>query len=437
MSAKHKFYLPVGFKLLLTQLLAFAWVSFSWYLALPWIQDLARYVPYWVATGIVLGIAIVPGYAFAFIFFSLAFDRRPGLAAVAAYPPLTILVAAYNEQESISATIDTLIRQKYPGVLEIIVIDDGSTDYTGSILAAMDVPNLKVIDLPRNGGKAKALNAGLRSATHELIVTVDADTFLHTDALQLIVRRYLSDPPGTVAVAGAIDVQNSRASWLTKVQEWDYFHGIAVVKRTQSLYQGTLVAQGAFSLYARSALNEVHGWPETVGEDIVMSWALLKRGYRIGYAEDAVAFTNVPETYPAFYRQRRRWARGLIEAFKYHPEILLKFRLNTPFFYLNVLYPVLDAIYLLCFMPGLIAALFGYYFIAGPMTLAVLPLGLANNLLMFRVQGRMFASQSLRVRRNLLGFILYLLFAQMVMAPAAVAGYLAEFLSLRKTWGTK
>src|SRR3546814_17220536 len=65
------------------------------------------------------------------------------------------------------------------------------------------------------------------------------------------------------------------------VQEWDYFHGIAAVKRMQSMYHGTLVAQGAFSLYDRKALEDVGGWPECVGEDIVVSWALLERGHRI------------------------------------------------------------------------------------------------------------------------------------------------------------
>ena len=81
-----------------------------------------------------------------------------------------------------------------------------------------------------------------------------------------------------MAVAGAVLVRNSRASLMTAAQEWDYFHGISAVKRMQSMYHGTLVAQGAFSLYRKQALKTVGGWPDCVGEDIVMTWAMLERG---------------------------------------------------------------------------------------------------------------------------------------------------------------
>ena len=94
---------------------------------------------------------------------------------------------------------------------------------------------------------------------------------LALNALTRIVERMLSDPPGTEAVAGSVLVRNSRRNVLTKAQEWDYFHGIAAVKRMQSMYHGTLVAQGAFSLYEREALREVGGWPDCVGEDMAES----------------------------------------------------------------------------------------------------------------------------------------------------------------------
>ena len=93
-----------------------------------------------------------------------------------------------------------------------------------------------------------------------------------------LVERYLSDPPNTRAVAGTMLVRNSRANWVTRAQEWDYFHGIAAIKRVQSLYQGTLVAQGAFSIYDRATLIEVGGWADCVGEDIVLTWAMLREG---------------------------------------------------------------------------------------------------------------------------------------------------------------
>ncbi len=436
-SNKKRYYLPVSLKLAIAHSVALAWLVFSIYLALPWIADLSRLLPQWLAMLVIAGIALLPGYVFAFILASLLMDRRPPGGAEQSWPALSVLVAAYNEEATIAETLQSIAAQDYPGPLEIILIDDGSRDRTVQMARSLDLAALHILAMEKNGGKARALNAGLAQASHALIVTIDADTFLYEDALKHLAARYLSDPPGTVAVAGAIHVRNSRDNWLTAVQEWDYFHGIAVVKRVQSLYQGTLVAQGAFSLYTREALREAGGWPQCVGEDIVLTWALLAQGHRVGYAENAVVFTRVPNTFRQYYHQRKRWARGLIEAFKHHPRILLKPRLNLTFFYLNLLYPFIDAAYLFFFIPGLAAALFGYYWLAGPMTLIVLPLGLANNLLMLSVQRRMFKSRRLSVRRNLRGFLTYLLFGQLVMSPSSVMGYLSELANLRKSWGTK
>src|SRR3546814_20390577 len=92
----------------------------------------------------------------------------------------------------------------------------------------------------------------------------------------------------------------------------------------QSMYHGTLVAQGAFSLYDRNALEGVGGWPECVGEAIVVSWALLERGHGLGYCEDEVAFNNVPDALGQFDRQRRLCDRGMVEAYKTHPRLVLK-----------------------------------------------------------------------------------------------------------------
>jgi len=232
-------------------------------------------------------------------------------------------------------------------------------------------------------------------------------------------------------------VRNSRENWLARCQEWDYFHGIAAVKRVQSMYHGTLVAQGAFSLYTRDALVQAGGWPECVGEDIVLSWALLETGARIGYCEDACLFTRVPTRLRQFARQRQRWSRGLMEAFGRHWRLLFHPRMTTLFIWWNLLFLPLDLVYTLAFLPGLVLALFGFYWIAGPMTLLVLPLAAIWNLVIFRTQKRMFQAQNLRVRRNLGGFLFYTLGYTMILQPVCVMGYAAELLRLRKSWGTK
>ncbi|WP_226818963.1 glycosyltransferase [Acidithiobacillus montserratensis] len=432
-----KVYIPVYSKFLIAQFGAILWVLFSIWVALPWMDSLAKSFG-WVLTIFAIGgIAIVPGYISGIIIFSILLDRRPPISTPDELPAVSILIAAYNEENAIEDTLKSILNQFYSGIIEIIVIDDGSTDKTIDIVETVTDPRIKIIQQKKNQGKASALNAGLAAASHGLIITVDADTFLYKDALKYIVGRYLGDPEGTAAVAGAIAVRNSRKSWITRIQEWDYFHGIAVVKRVQSLYQGTLVAQGAFSLYKRDLVMEMGGWAPCVGEDIVLSWGLLKQGYRIGYAENAIVFTNVPETYKQLFQQRRRWARGMFEAIRAHPGIFLKRRITLQFVFINMLFPWLDISYLLFFIPGIIAACFGFFLLAGPITLLLLPLAAINNVVIFSVQSTMFKERGIHIRKNLRGMFLYVFLSQLLMSPASLAGYGSELLSLRKKWGTK
>ena len=242
----------------------------------------------------------------------------------------------------------------------------------------------------------------------------------------------MSDPPNTRAVAGTMLVRNSRTSWVTRAQEWDYFHGIAAIKRVQSLYQGTLVAQGAFSLYDRAALRELGGWPEGVGRDVALSWAMLRRGWRIGHAEDACCFANAPDTLRRFVRQRQEWARSMMDAFRQVPGVLLEPRLSTFFVWWNLLFPWLDLAYTLLFIPGILLALAGIWWIAGPWTLAFLPMALGINYVMYRVGSQMFAANGLRVRRNLSGFLTYAFAYSLILQPACLAGYFAEIFGARR-----
>ena len=383
------------------------------------------------------GIALIPGFMNAFLTMSLVLDRRPERRHLKQYPGVTILIAAYNESAAITETSESIARQNYPGELEVLVIDDGSHDDTVAIVTAISYPWLRLLQQPRNQGKAAALNRALAHAEHDLIITLDADCYLYTYALQNLVTRYMNDPADTRAVAGAVLVRNSRKNWITRVQEWDYFHGIGAIKRVQSLYHGTLVAQGAFSIYDRTTLKEVGGWPDCVGEDIVLTWAILRHGYRVGHAEDACCFTNAPDRFMQFIKQRQRWSRGMMEAFRQHPTLLLKPRMSTLFIWWNLAFPVLDLTYTLFFIPGVVLALFGVYWIAGPMTLALLPMALLINFLMYRIGSMMFVKQGMRVRRNVFGFLVYAIAYSFILQPACLAGYLSELLGLRKTWGTK
>jgi biofilm PGA synthesis N-glycosyltransferase PgaC len=430
-------YLSVKGKFATAFCLSIAWAALSAFMALPWMRDLADLAGWPLSIFIVAGIALLPGMMNAFLVAGLLLDRRPRLRSLIEYPGISILVAAYNEQTSIADTLKSLAQQQYPGEMEVIVIDDGSKDATAAIVADNPQPWLRLLRQPRNLGKAAALNRGLAESRHEFIITLDADSYLYGDALQRLVERYFNDPATTRAVAGTMLVRNSRTNWVTRAQEWDYFHGIAAIKRIQSLFHGTMVAQGAFSLYERDALIEIGGWQNCVGEDIVLTWAMLAKGWRVGHAENACCFTNVPDNVLQFIRQRQRWSRGMIEAFRHHPRILLANRMTTLFAWWNLLFPWLDLAYTLFFIPGVILALFGIYWIAGPMTLVLLPMGLLMNYVMYRIGVRMFAEQGLQVRSNPQGFLIYAFVYSMILQPASVAGYFSELLGMRKTWGSK
>lgn len=443
-SAVSDRYVPLNAKFGLACLIATLWVALSVWLSLNWVKDLGAVTNLAFAIIVITFIAYVPGFMNAFLLSTLLLDRRPQRETPDHYPGVTVLVAAYNEEAAIRDTLESLAHQDYPGKVEIFVLNDGSSDKTVKLARASIRKygfkrNIKarVLDFKVNRGKSAVLNDGLAKASHDLIVTIDGDSWVKHDGLRKLVERLLSDPPDTEAVAGAVMVRNSRENFLCRAQEWDYFHGIASVKRMQGMYHGTLVAQGAFSIYRRKALEQAGGWPECVGEDIVLSWAILKCDHRIGYADDALVFTNVPDNLRQFALQRKRWSRGLMEAFKVHWPLMFKRRMSTLFIWWNVCFLPLDLVYTLVFIPGLVLACFGHFYIAGPLTVAVLPLTIVWNGIIFRIQSEVYRREGLIVRRNLRGFFFYALAYSLLMQPVCVWGYTAELLGLRKRWDTK
>lgn len=293
---------------------------------------------------------------------------------------LSILIAAYNEGKRIYNTLKYIQNQDYQGSIEVIVIDNASKDQTASEVqrAIKDLQmNIRMI-YENKPGKFYALNQGLTEVKTKYVITLDADTIIHQSAIRGLIARIESSPNDVAAIAGSVLVRNSRVNLWTKIQEWDYFLGIASFKRLQGLYQGTLVAQGAFSLYNTNALVEITGWPNAIGEDIVVTWTLLERKNKVYFEPLAVAFTDAPTTLLHFIRQRSRWARGMIEGLKAikpweQPLVYTKYLTGV-----NLIMPFMDIIYTLFWIPGLVLALFGHYWIVGPMTVLVLPLTLIS-----------------------------------------------------------
>ncbi len=433
-KTKKKFYLPVAGKFLISTAFSVAWVATSWILAQHWWHDLAQVTGHAPAALIIFFIALLPGFLNAHILCSVALDKPPPLPLDLNYPPVTLLIAAYNEAKNIAETFSGIRGQDYPAAVQIIVVDDGSTDDTVATLRSFDLANLKIVQA-NHGGKANALNEGLRHVRDDIVVCIDADTFLHPQALRRIVARFLTDPAETAAVAGCVLVKNSRSTFMTRLQEWDYFTGIASAKRQQSLYQGTLVAQGAFSAFRTKIVRAHRGWPAVIGEDIVLTWALIRSGWRIGFEPTAIGFTTAPETLYSFCRQRKRWARGMIEGLKQHGQLVWSnSRLSSFFVGVDFIIPFIDLFYAFVFLPGVVLALFGHYYIVGPSTLLVLPLAFLIVLVMYKKQRAVFRELGLKVRQNFAGFLVYMLVYQILMSPICVLGYCQELLGLTKRW---
>lgn len=429
-------YVPVLLKFQRSHALSVLWLLISWMISEKWLTDLSQITGFPLAIFIIVGIALIPGYITSFMVFSLLMDKQPPFKEINPNIDITILIAAWNEEHQIRDTLRQISIQNYDGNIDVILVDNNSTDQTRTIAteAAAEYGIPLRIYFEDKAGKHYALNKGLEYIYTPYMITLDADTLLHKDAVQYIVSRMLSSPKEVCAVAGAILVRNSRVNFWTKIQEWDYFLAIASVKRLQGLYQQTLVAQGAFSLYQTSAVKQMGGWSDAIGEDIVLTWRFLQAGYKVFFEPLAVAFTTVPDTFKHFARQRSRWARGMIEGLKLvkpweQPSIFAKYLTGV-----NFVMPIVDITFTIFWIPGLILAFFGVYWIVGPLTLLVLPLTFISYLTLFLYQKYVFRSLQLNIRKNKLGLILFLLAYQIIMSPISVWGYFQELFHSKRVW---
>jgi len=408
------------------------WFAFTLWASSFWFNPLADAVGLAAAIFFVGGLALVPSLMSMFVVVTLLMDRRPPRRALAKYPALSVLMYVRDQAQSIAETIESIRRQEYPGPFEVILIDDASTDHTVHIVRGMGYRWIKVLRQSKGRGKAAALNRALETAQHDLIVTLDADAILFGDALWSMVERYIAAEPDVRAIAGCVLVRNSRENWLTRAQEWDYFHGLASMKRMQSQYQGTVIAEAAFTIYDRAAVSEVGGWRADVAEDVLLTWDLLQHGWRVGFAEDACCFIIVPATVQTFFQQRMRHARVTLRALRELPTKVMKRRTSLLFVVWHLLFPWTDLAFILGFVPGVVLSVaYSSHLLMGPMVLTLLPAALLLNIAIFFVMRSMFHTHGLKIRRNVGGLIVYIFGYSLLLQPARAAGYVAGLLRPR------
>lgn len=434
---KRNLYVSVKSKFIIAFSFSIIWLLFSMYLSKSWVKDLAHMTNIFISLFIIAGIAYIPGFINAFLLASILLDKQPKFKDTDPIDEITILIAAYNEENGIYDTLSKIKQQDYSGKINTIVINNNSNDNTVSEVyraaKELNLKNVKCIDEP-TPGKFNALNKGLKLTNTEYVITLDADTLLHSEAIRHLVSRINSAPSNIAAVAGSVLVRNSRDNLLSKIQEWDYFLSIMSIKRMQGLFQGTLVAQGAFSIYKTELVKSLGGWSDAIGEDIVLTWQMLMKNNKVYFEPLAVSFTDVPTKFSHFYKQRSRWARGMIEGLRLvkpwqQPNIFLKFLTG-----IDLLIPYMDLSYTLFFIPGCVLALFGKFYIVGPIIILVFPITLLTFIIFYFKQKSFFKALNLKVRKNKLGFAIFILFYQMLMSPISLIGYIQEIIGAKRVW---
>ncbi|AGP57195.1 polysaccharide deacetylase [Streptomyces rapamycinicus NRRL 5491] len=232
--------------------------------------------------------------------------------------PVTVLIPAYNEEAGIESTVRSLLASTHPW-LQIIVIDDGSTDRTADLATWIDDPRVSVIRQP-NAGKAAALNTGLAHAHHDIVVMADADTVFEPEAIHQLIQPLAH--PAIGAVSGNTKVGNRRRL-LGRWQHLEYVFGFNLDRRMYEVLECMPTVPGAIGAFRRDALLGVGGVSEaTLAEDTDLTMALWRGGWRVVYEESAIAWTEVPTSLRQLWRQRYRWCYGTLQAMWKHRRAL-------------------------------------------------------------------------------------------------------------------
>jgi len=227
---------------------------------------------------------------------------------------VTVLVPAYNEAVGIAQSVRSLAASHYPG-LEVLVIDDGSTDGTAEIVESLGLPNVRVIR-QANGGKAAALRTGTREARYDTLVMLDGDTVFEPDTIRRLVQP-LRDPR-VGAVSGNTKVGNRRGL-LGRWQHLEYVAGFNLDRRLLDLLRCITTVPGAAGAFRREAVLAAGGLStDTLAEDTDITMGILRAGYEVVHEERARAWTEAPSSITDLWRQRWRWGYGTLQCIWKH-----------------------------------------------------------------------------------------------------------------------
>ncbi|CAI2161187.1 Poly-beta-1,6-N-acetyl-D-glucosamine synthase [Serratia fonticola] len=351
-------------------------------------------------------------------------------------PSVSVLLPFYNEDAAILVKVlEHIENQCYPQPLQVVVIDDGSTNDTPRFLKSWllkpRLQHYQVLTRKHNGGrKGPALDYALAAGVlkGDIYVVVDSDTFIEPEGISHLATK-LWQNPRCAAVCGSLSPENPRGSLLGDVQFYELigFHG--AIRSAQDRLGRVPILSGAFVAHRASAVKIVGGWGHWLVEDISWCWKALAMNFHTGYAANALATTQCPQSLLGFSRQRRRWARGRVEAFVTAWRVSAwKGMLFAPWFIITSMQ--------LLFPPGLIMLPMLIYFqLWLPLILSMITLGLY--LIITCIYISCYRNSQNVTLKDVLRVPIFMLILEMLIWLPNILGYIDEITRKNKSWLTR
>jgi cellulose synthase/poly-beta-1,6-N-acetylglucosamine synthase-like glycosyltransferase/peptidoglycan/xylan/chitin deacetylase (PgdA/CDA1 family) len=287
-------------------------------------QQAADHATAALAVGLVAASALLVIRILALMIFARRHRRRMRPQRVPANwraPGVSVVIPAFNEAAGIAATVKSMVASNYPGELQVIVVDDGSTDGTAGIVRSLRLPGVLVISQP-NAGKPAALNRGVAEAWFDTLVLVDGDTIFARDALLRLALRMRD--PDVGAVSGNTKVANRRGL-LGRWQHLEYVMGFNLERRMFDILGTMPTIPGAIGAFKRATLADVGGLSAgTLAEDTDLTMAICRSGWGVVYEPRAIAWTEAPSSLRQLWRQRYRWCYGTMQSMWKHKRSVIE-----------------------------------------------------------------------------------------------------------------
>jgi cellulose synthase/poly-beta-1,6-N-acetylglucosamine synthase-like glycosyltransferase len=247
-------------------------------------------------------------------------------------PFVSIIIPVYNESKVIADSINSLLKLNYLNY-EIIIVNDGSTDDTKKIAESLvgirngKFSKIKVALINKtNGGKASALNAGIKYSKAEFVLCMDGDSELSADSVKMAVRHFKNPEIG--AVAGNVKVMN-RGKFLTDLQALEYVEGLNMARSAQSFITLVNIIPGPIGVFRKKAIEEIGYYSgDTFAEDADLTLRILAQGWKIYYEPKSVSYTQAPVKLQQLLKQRYRWTRGILQSIRKHKRLMLNPTIN-------------------------------------------------------------------------------------------------------------